>query len=263
MWRFILLILIFTTSAFADDKAPQGPATGAPASEQPADNGQGERVNVENIKQKYWARGDESELGVVQNRLYSKSGKFELALFAGLLSTDPFLNVSAFGGSLGYHMNEYLSLHAVGWTTSVKPSSAFEGFQENISSGGGIKPEPDTNYQKWFAGAELRASLLYGKLSVVGKAIIYYDFHLTGGAGVMKTETGSDFTPYLGLGQQVFLSKALTLLIDYRLMTYNEVLLRKSNPANPGALGITRRNWTNAITLGLSFMFGFSGEAKK
>src|SRR5882724_4686107 len=110
-----LSLLLVHSLANADDKSKQGPAAGAPSepSLQPSDNGQGERVNVENIKQKYWARGDESELGVVQNRLYSKAGKFELALFGGLLSTDPFLNVTALGGSLGYHFSEYVSFHAV------------------------------------------------------------------------------------------------------------------------------------------------------
>jgi len=58
----------------------------------------------------------------------------------------------------------------------------------------------------------------------------------------------------------VFLSKAWSLLIDYRLMRYNEVLLQKSNPTALGQLGSSRVNWTDAITLGLGFMFGFGGK---
>ena len=44
-----------------------------------------------------------------------------------------------------------------------------------------------------------------------------------------------------------------------RLMRYNEDLLQKSDPANLGRIASSRVNWTNAITLGLSFMFGFGG----
>src|SRR5262245_10788021 len=84
-------LVLFHGRALAEDKAQP---TGSPV-EHAADNGQGERVNVENIKQKYWARGDESELGVVQNRLYSKANKLELSLLGGILSTDPFLSVKA------------------------------------------------------------------------------------------------------------------------------------------------------------------------
>jgi outer membrane beta-barrel protein len=271
MTTIILAFLLLNTQARADDKDKAPPAATPAATSAPAgnsadqtsqtlqDTGQGERVNVENIKQKYWARGDESELGVVQNRLYSKAGKFELGLLGGVLSTDPFLSVRELGGSLGYHFSEYISVHAIGWKSFVGTSSAYDAFN-SLQATPGVPAIPDSNYQKYFTGAEVRASLLYGKLSVLGKAIIYYDFRVLGGMGFTKTETGNEFTPYLGIGQQVFLSKQWSLLIDYRLMRYGETLLQKSNPAALGQLGSSRTNWTDAITLGLGFMFGIGGK---
>src|SRR4051812_5711745 len=74
-----------------------------------------EKVNVESIKEKYWARGDESELGVVQNRLYSKEHKFEFGVFGGSVSTDPFLSVHALGASMAYHFTEYFAAQIEGW----------------------------------------------------------------------------------------------------------------------------------------------------
>jgi outer membrane beta-barrel protein len=252
------LLLMLSSSGQADDKAAP---TDQKAAEQPTtDASGGERVNVENIKQKYWARGDESELGVVQNRLYSKAGKFEFGLLGGVVATDPFLSVQSLGFSLGYHFSEYLSFHGIAWKTYVGPSSASDAFTSELQSHGGIPAIPDSNFQNYFYGGEVRWSFLYGKLSVLGKAIIYYDFRFLGGVGITNTQTGNDFTPYLGVGQQVFLSKTLSLLIDYRLMRYNEVLLQKSNPAAPNTLGESRTNWTDAITLGFSFMFGFGGK---
>src|SRR5579885_3286670 len=251
MFSILATLLMLSSPASADEQAaPSGPATGAPA-----DSAGGERVNVENIKQKYWARGDESELGVVQNRTYSKAGRFELGVLGGIVSTDPFLSVKSLGASLGYHFSEYISFHGIAWKSYVGTSSAYDAFNQ-LQSAPGIPAIPNSNYQHWFAGGEVRGSLLYGKLSVLGQAIIYYDFRVLGGMGVTNTETGNDFTPFIGVGQQVFLSKAWSLLIDYRLMRYDEVLLQKSNPSNPNQLGTSRTNWTDAITLGLSFMFG-------
>ncbi|HUP56069.1 MAG TPA: hypothetical protein VM598_01360, partial [Bdellovibrionota bacterium] len=115
---------------------PADPPKVAPSAQPAAPSGEdkAERVNVENIKQKYWARGDESEIGVVQNRLYSKNGRFELGVLGSILTTDPFFSVSSLGGSLGYHFSEYVSVHAIGWKTFVKPSAAYDAFQENITS---------------------------------------------------------------------------------------------------------------------------------
>jgi len=66
----------------------------------------GEQVNVDAIREKYYARGDENELGVVQNRAYSKAHKFEFGVLASLLTTDPLLSATGFGAHLGYHFSE-------------------------------------------------------------------------------------------------------------------------------------------------------------
>src|SRR4051812_36371765 len=57
-----------------------------------------EQVNVENIKERYWARGNETELGVVQNRAYSKTNKLELGFLGGVAFSDPFLTLKYLGG---------------------------------------------------------------------------------------------------------------------------------------------------------------------
>ncbi len=211
--------------------------------------GDAERVNVDRIKEKYWARGDESEIGVVQNRLYSKSRKIELGLFGGLLSSDPFLSVAAIGASAGFHFNEYLAVHAFAWKDAVSRSTALEVLEK-----GGKKA--NTNPPKVFYGAEASASLLYGKLSVVGKAIIYYDFHLLGGAGITSTESGSYLTPFIGIGQQVYLNQSLSLRVDYRHMRYTEDIKEKEITPLLGTVVGQRTNFTGAVTLGLTILFG-------
>ena len=233
--------------------AADAPASASPGEEDSAIN-EGEQVDVESIKKKYWARGDQSQLSVVQNRTYTKSNKWDLGGLGGIVNSDPFLTIKSVGGSLGYHFNEYFSFHLIGWKDLVSKSSALTSFEK--FSGG----TANTNYPKYFLGGEANGSLLYGKLSVLGKAIIYYDLHLSAGAGVTKTESGDYFTPMGGIGQRFYLSKNLSLRIDYRLQYYKERILEKEVPTKKGEVRGIRGNYSNCVTLGISFMFGFFSE---
>src|SRR4051812_6211150 len=89
------LLLAQAGSPAGSPSTPAASPSAAAGGTEPDQAGKAERVNVESIKQKYWARGEESELGVVQNRLYSKEHKVEIAGFYGFLGSDPFLNTSA------------------------------------------------------------------------------------------------------------------------------------------------------------------------
>ncbi|MCM2324268.1 MAG: outer membrane beta-barrel domain-containing protein [Oligoflexia bacterium] len=266
-YKTILLLLILALlpapqAAAKNPAAPKAPAASpSPSSSATAAAEAAERVNVENIKEKYWARGDESEIGVVQNRLYSKANKIEIGMFGGSLTTDPFLTVKSVGGSFGFHFSEYLAAHFLAWKTYVGHSGAYTGFQEAIQEQEGIPAIPSTNDPKSYFGAEGAASILYGKLSLIGKAIIYYDMHLNGGLGVTSTYTGNYFTPSIGIGQQVYLNKQISFRLDYRAMFYRERIVTRQTAADQGAINEvskgTRTNWTHAITLGVNFFFGF------
>jgi outer membrane beta-barrel protein len=250
----MIMMLVFSNSVWAAKKksTPTASPTGnssasAPAEESIADTA-GEAIDVSKVSEKYWAQGKESELGVVQNRKYNNDGRLELGVFGGLISSDPFLKVNHFGGRIGYHLNSIWSFYALGWTTKVKGSDAFIKYNEVADA-----PKISTNEPRSFIGGEVDTNLLYGKLSVLGSMIIYVDVFLLGGAGVTKTETGSYFTPFIGLGQKIFLSQHFSLQLDYRIMQYNETIKSKV-AANAGTVLGTRSNTTDAISLGLSFI---------
>ena len=99
-----LLTLLLTAAAPRASAADDAEAT---AQETPADASP-DAAELEKIRQRYWAQGNEQEMGVVQNRLYTKEGRFEGTLLGGLLMTDPFLSVKTLGASIGYHFNETL-----------------------------------------------------------------------------------------------------------------------------------------------------------
>ena len=241
----LLPLLLSTLSSIVNAaELPQSTPSATPDSD---------KVNVDAIKERYWARGDESELGVVQNRAYSKEHKMEFKLFGGVTETDPFLSVKTLGISAGFHFTEYVAFHALFIKDFVSPSNALLTFQDKL------KATTEYNQPKNFFGTEAAASILYGKLSLLGKAIIYYDLHLSGGLGLSGTESGTYFTQVIGIGQQIYLGKSFSLLIDYRLMHYKEELLERVVPTRLGQSLGKRDNWSNAITIGIGFLL----EVKK
>lgn len=229
-----------------------------------------EKVNVESIKEKYWARGDEAEMGVVQNRLYTKAGKFEVGVTGGVLLTDPFINVYTLNATFGYHIDEYFSTHLV-WAKALSSTSSALSTLSTIGSG------YTTNYNA--PGSlflvEGNASFLYGKLSLFSKSIIYYDMYLSGGLGRINTESAplrsagngyaagatlsqSFLTENIGIGQRFYLSKMTSIRFDYRLMHFSETLIESQSPTASGVNAGTRSNWSHSITLGVDILFGGS-----
>jgi outer membrane beta-barrel protein len=267
-----LIAFVAENLSFAADPKKGAPAPAA-AEKAPAPSGDAEKVNVDSIKEKYWARGDETEMGVVQNRLYSKSGKFEVGLMGGIFMSDPFVNTSSLGGNMGFHFNEYFSLQFVGWKAYSKGSAALDTLR-TVGSG------QTTNYNSpnSYLGLEGNASFLYGKLSLVGKSIIYYDMHFALGFGKTSltsspywadgpngaagtTVSQSVFTEHLGVGQRFYLSTSTSLRLDYRFMHYNEEIYETIVTPRNGTSTGTRSNWTHSISLGVNFLFG-GGKSK-
>jgi len=201
---------------------------------------------VESVRNRYWARGEEADMGVVQNRTFSKRGRLEFGVLGGVMSTDPFLAVQTAGARLGYHFSETWAVHLLGWHSFVSPSTALETFEETL--GATTNNNPPKNY----IGAEATASLIYGKLSLLGASILYYDMHLLAGSGFTSTESGTYFTPHAGIGQQIFLNQSWALRVDYRAQFYREDIIEKVITPRLGEVVGQRNNWSHSFQLGLS-----------
>lgn len=210
----------------------------------------GETVEVEKIKEKYWAKGSEAEMGVIQSRLFSNAKKVEVGVNGGIISSDPFLSTKHLGGSAGYYFSDYFALHAIGWKSYASGSAALKTFEGDAGF------TANTNQPKSFYGLQASGDFLYGKLSLLGQMIIYFDLHVRGGLGRTQTESGSYLTPFIGLGPQIHVSKRVSLSFDYRLMRYQENIVGKAPGANYGRVVGNRVNVTDVISLGLTFAFG-------
>lgn len=210
----------------------------------------GESVEVEKIKEKYWAKGSEAEMGVIQSRLYSNAKKVELGVLGGVISSDPFLSTKHLGGSVGYYFSDYFALHAIGWKSYASGSEALKSFEKEAGF------TANTNQAQSFYGLQASGDFLYGKLSLLGQMIIYFDLHVRGGLGRTQTESGNYLTPFIGLGPQIHLSKRVSLSFDYRLMRYQENIVGKAPDANYGKTVGNRVNLTDVISFGLTFSLG-------
>lgn len=243
--RFFLpfLYLIVGSAAFGAGNSPSpGSRTqGAPQTG-------GEKIDIDAIRQKYLSQAEDNEIRVVQNRQHTKKGKISLGIHAGSISTDPFLSVRNLGGSLGYYFNEFWGTEFLGWKSFANGSSALDTLYQST------KPHQttDTNKPSSFYGLQFLFSPIYGKLSVLGKLIVYYDLNLVGGAGLTGTASGSYLTPFIGLDQRVYVGKYTSLGISYHFMEYSEKVL-KANPSVPGEIAGERTNYSSVVMLSMLF----------
>jgi len=213
-----------------------------------------EKIDVQAMKKRYWTVGNEDLMDVVQNRQYVKKGRVETSVRYGFYSDDPFVSSSTITGSLGYHFNEFFSLHANYSSVSSGDSSAYVQASQQTPPFLPVVIQPKSVY-----GVEGRGSLIYGKLSLLGNAIIYYDFNFSLGASNISYEVKngpgngqkeSAVAITAGLGQQVYLNKTFFITMDYRLMTHSDKYPTTGNPS--GSRSVT----TNWILLGLgAFLF--------
>ncbi len=243
------LLILCSANAWSAEKKSSAAKTPDPATAPVAlePSPEGEAVDVSKVAEKYWAQGKDTELGVVQNRKFTSEHRFELDLLAGTDSIDPFLTVKHLGGSLGYYFSQYFSLHAKYLKMYSDTSAAFA----SLKAGTNGVATVGLNHPRSFYSLEANQNILYGKASLFGKAIIYVDIFAIGGMGIMNTDTGSNFTPFLGLGQKIHINQTLALHLDYRIMRFSETIPSTLN----GVAARQRTNTSDSVTLGLCLFY--------
>jgi outer membrane beta-barrel protein len=205
-------------------------------------------IEIEKLRSQYWDSSSNTESGVVQNRKFTKANRWELGIWGGVNSSDPFLLIRSGGGHLGYHFSEHFAVQAIGFKNWVSASSALTTFEETLGA------TTNSNRPWSFLGAEFVGSVIYGKLSLMGQSILYYDLHLTVGGGATATESGTNPTWSVGVGQRVFLHQNVSVRLDYRLQSYQETLIEKVITPRLGEVIGTRQVYSNVILLGVDFL---------
>lgn len=244
---FSILILTWVFMQFPNAWS----ADGVESATQPGADTASGRLPIDRVKERYWENGRETELRVVQNRLYTQAKKIEFGVFGGFVSQDPFLSIKNFGAALSYHLDDFWAVSILGWKDSANPSSALVTLEQanNVTA--------NTNIPDHFLGLGVDYVPIYGKLSLIGKAIIYFDTRVSVGYGKTKTESGNNGTPFLGVGEQIYLNRYCSLRVDYRLFEYGEDLTEKTSSAsNYGKIVSHRTSWNSNFIVGLTIFSG-------
>jgi len=241
----LIIFLLLSLSQFSNTTHSQD---GTQNESEQIETEKAKTIDVQDIRSRYWDRGRQNKLGVVQNRKYTKEGRWSVGMLGGLTFGDPFLDTKQYGLDLGYNFTETFSLSLIGWKYKVSGSSANDKLNES-------NKKANTNEPNYYIGTEAAWSLIYGKVSLIGKKIIYYDLSFLTGLGATKNEKETAPTPHIGIGQRYFLNQNLSFRLDYRLMYYRETIIEKEIESRKGQSLGKRSNFNNTLIFGIDFMF--------
>lgn len=195
----------------------------------------------------------EDRVKSVQNKVYLKKGRFELAPFVSFSVNDPYY--SKFGAAIrgAYYLADTLALSLRGNFYQVLPTddvrTAKRVFQSQI-----YYSEP-----QWSGMADVEWSPLYGKVAWYN-SILHFDAYLLAGAGVVYTATsaldgrGPNVAADLGVG-------ARFVAMDY--LAVNVALINTSYVDQP--VGTTKSAMQNLMTVnaGISLFFPFKSTGRE
>jgi len=213
-----MLTMVATTASAADkdDEKPKGPLA------KELDN--------------YWSV--DRNLPVVEDKLFSRDGRFGVTLHGGLLSSEPFYGYLPVGGGLAYFFSNYAGIRADGeWYGSPGESPGPLTYETSITKffhtelQDAFDPRTDLEDRfLWEANAVFVWNPLYGKWSFLNSELSHFDVDLVAGAGAISVERPladrSDATTVttpeivLGGGISFFLTRHVTLRADGRFFGY-------------------------------------------
>jgi len=221
-----------------------------------------DKLDVKALEQKYWTAKDD-DFSVVQNRAFSKKGKFFGTAHLGVAINDPYYSGSYLGASGGYFFNESWGIEGNYLSTSFDKSRSFKGI---ISLTGG----PEANQLLNRIGVNAVWTPIYAKMSLFDKSIIHFDMGLTVGLSQSSYEsiynTGTTSNPNekgrsasamgysIGIMQQFYFSDKMAIRVDFTntFTTEDTVKYNVSSGAKNGSksindtmllIGLTVFNW--------------------
>jgi outer membrane beta-barrel protein len=226
-----------------------GASAPAPDTAQPSD-----RLDVSDLEKKYWAAKD-TDFNVVQNRLFSKAGKYTLTPYYAMLVNEPWSEGPTIGLAGNYYFSER---YGVELSYSRTQSRDTEAAQRLRDQGGA----PNHNKPKQFFGAAFNWVPFYAKMSVLNSKILYFDMAFSPGIGMVQYEQQLDSggelktAPALtfDVTQTFFLSSWMALRFEFKNRWYKE------DVANYRAVGgahatSSSNNQTSLLMFGATFYY--------
>jgi outer membrane beta-barrel protein len=257
-------------AAPADAALAVPPAPGAvakPADGKPADataaapKKESEKLDIQELEQKYWAPKD-TDFSVVQNRTYTKAGRWAASVMYGPVVSDPFS--SGFGTALNvnYYFDERYGVELMYQSADLSDSDATKNFRK--FAGGGIGP--DFNRDLGFYGVGFNWVPFYAKMSFLGQKIIYFDMQITPFVGMtsyeqqseVKSPEQSEFAYGIDITQYFFFSKNMAVRAVLHNRFYKADVLAYTDGVGINAGEVKRSGEATSSTMflmGLTYFF--------
>lgn len=241
----LLLILSLGVTSYAQDEEAAAPAEAAESAP--------EKVDMQDLEKKYWAPSDQGYT-VVQDRTYSKAGRFGVSVFAGPVLMYDWFDGFNFGISGSYHFNDRWGLEVQFQSFSLDVNDAVV----KVSTlGGAINRGKITNY----LGVSGRWVPFYSKMSFLGQGIVYFDMSFGGSLGLVQYEqeiiSGNNDMNSVAVGfdisQTFYITPSLSIRADYAMKFFNEEIVNY-NPLFPGKEEDKLSSFTT-FNLGLTYLF--------
>lgn len=218
----VVLSMAFSSAQATAQSKKAKPASKPTPTQEP--KSESDKVDISDIENKYWAPKD-TDFSVVQNRTYTKEGRFALALQGGLLLNDNYSDGFVYGGTANYFFSERYGIEA---TYMAADLSDNEPTKQLVDFGGGIYP--DFGRMKEYYNVGFNWVPFYAKMSVLGKKIMYFDMAFTPAVGMMSYEQvtqnstigKSAFTYGFDVTQYYFLSPNFSIRLDLRNRWFEE-----------------------------------------
>lgn len=255
----LTLTLVFLgLSGEAHAQTKKGKVTEAPPAPA-APSGAAEKVDISDLESKYWAPKD-TDYSVVQNRTYTKEGRFFVSPQWGKPINDPYSEGDLLGVTLNYFWSERMGVQLMGFSADLQDNTAAKDIQ---SLGSGAVP----NHGKLssYYGVGFNFVPFYAKMSFWGRKIIYFDMAFTPTLGVSgydqmivtgnREKTG--FTYGLDITQFFFFSDYFAIRADLKNQFRAEEVVRYRSSGGAAAGGKLKDETTHdtLFLLGLTFFY--------
>jgi outer membrane beta-barrel protein len=262
VYLLILIAVLIVTPVLAQTTRPTANAqtagsapVAAESATGPAANESAKKLDVSDLETRYWSAKD-TDYTVVQNRLFSKAKRLALSLGYGIYVNDPWSTGPTYNAALSYYFSERYGIEADYSLTNSVDSAATSNLKQQQSGA------PNHGKMKSFYGGAFNWVPLYGKVSVLNSSIIYFDFAVSPGLGVVGYEQQTDsggisqsaaaFT--LDVTQHFFLNRTWALRFDYKNRWYNEQVVQYHAPTT-GRTTQTQINNTSLLMLGVTVFY--------
>ncbi len=247
----IAAVTAFHSYGFAQAKPQQPPAVKAAGAAKP----ESDKLDVSDLEKKYWAAKD-TDFSVVQNRTYSKAGRFGLSAAYGTTLNDTWSDGPTYGGILNYYFTDRYGVQIDYTNTQSKDSQATSRLAQTQ---GGF---PNHNKLKQYYGASFNWVPIYAKMSLLNSSIIYFDMAISPGLGVTEYEQQMDIgnarvtapTASLDISQHFFLNQHLALRVDLKNRWFQEDIMQYRLPV--GTSPSSSRKLSSDINYSTILLFG-------